>query len=117
MREKDNPQDEKKFWQRKIPTGICLQHTQTMPGRRKDQELTAALTPGRAMRPTQRRARYQEKPTSAPAPGPLSTDIQTQAQNFLGQRPGQVSTQVSIPSAHRTRPGLNALTVEAHSLI
>ena len=58
-----------------------------------------STAPGRAMEPPRRRARSPEKPTSAPGPRRLSADIQTQAQSFPGQRPGQVSTQVSSPSA------------------
>ena len=65
----------------------------------RDSEPTAALSPGRAMEPPQRRAHYPEKPISAPEPRHLSSDIQTQARSFPGQRPGQVSTQVSSPSA------------------
>ena len=38
---------------------------------------------------------YPEKPTSAPDPRPLCTDMQTQALSFPEQRPGRVSRQVS----------------------
>ena len=62
----------------------------------RDSEPAAALPPGRAMEPPRRRARSPEKPTSAPGPRRLSADIQTQARSFPGQRPGQVSTQVSM---------------------
>ena len=58
----------------------------------KTKSPASALTPGRAMEPRG----YPEKPTSAPDPRHLSTDIQTQAQSFPRQRPGRVSTQVSM---------------------
>ena len=56
--------------------------------------------PGRATEPPQRRARYSEKPTSAPDPRHLSADIQTQARGFPGQRQA------------RSYPGLQSLGTE-----
>ena len=58
----------------------------------------AALTPGRAMEPLPEDGTYPEKPTSAPDPRPMSTDIQTQARSFPGRRTGPVPTQVSTSS-------------------
>ena len=67
---------------------------------------------------------YPEKPTSAPHPRHLSTDIQTQARSFPGQRPGRVSPQVSTSYCtenpvrckcshrRRTRSHLNVISVD-----
>ena len=48
-------------------------------------------------KPTQRTARFPERPTPAPDPRHLSTDTQTQARSFQTEdRPGQASTWVSM---------------------
>ena len=81
---------------------------------------TSALTPGRAMEAHG----HPGKPTSAPDPRNLSTDIQTQARRFPGQMPGRVSPQVSMSyctenpvrckcsHCRRTRSHLNIISVD-----
>ena len=46
--------------------------------------------------PLREQHNYPEKSISAPDPRHLSTDIQMQARSFSGQKPGRVSTQVSM---------------------
>ena len=73
--------------------------------RGKDQEPYLSPDPWQGLAtPVREKHGYPEKPTSAPDPRHLSTDIQTQAQSFPGQRPGRVSTQVSM-SYHTENPG------------
>ena len=68
----------------------------------KTESPTAALTLGRAMEPHSEEGTSPREATSAPDPRHLSTDIQTQAQNFPGQRPGQSAPRSPRLSAHRT---------------
>ena len=58
--------------------------------------------PGGAGKPTQRTARFPEKPIPAPDPRHLSTDAQTQARSFPDRGQARPAPGSPCPSAHRT---------------
>ena len=67
------------------------------PGKKKDYEPYCSTDPWEGHgTPLREQHNYPEKSTSTPDPRHLSTDIQTQAWSFPGQRPGLVSTLVSM---------------------